>query len=244
VTLLAAIENPVLTMMYVNCPGSDVEQFVETIPTITETTGRGLHDCLEEFMVESPDKFKITPQIIARSSSFKNLTRLQLLSACSDVCQTSDLTDDDIDLLTRAMPCLKELSIGGHPCGIPSRITFKSLYIISSRCRQLRYLRVHFNPALFVTKVCAELQTWDIALGLSDLNTLSSDALCSVSAFFVGKIPLPAQPNASSVMALALMKIFPYLEVIHYVFQNDDWGNVNHLIDVCRNMGRFALGKR
>jgi hypothetical protein len=241
VTLLAAIENPVLTMMDVKCPGSDVERFTETFSTITETTGRGLHDCLEEFTVGSPDKFKITPQIIARSSSFKNLTYLRLLSACSDVCQTSDLTDDDIDLLTRAMPCLKDLSIGGDPCGIPSRITFKSLYIISSRCRQLRHLRVHFNPALFVTKVCAEFETWDTALGLSDLNTLSSDVLCSVSVFPVGNIPLPAQPNASSVMALALMKIFPCLEQI--MDGNEDWDNVDHLIDVWQKMGCFAFGK-
>jgi len=235
--LLAAIENPVLAKITVTCPRLDVEWFMEAFElTTTGITGRGMRECLQQFTVNSPDDFNITPQIIAHSLSFKNLTRLELFSECSDVCQTSDVTDGDIDLLTKVMVFLEVLSIGGDPCEIPSQITFKSLYIISSRCRQLTELKIHFNPALFVTKVGSELEPWDVALGLSDPKILSSD-LCYVTDICVGKIPLPRDPNTSCIMASGLMKMFPCLQDVHY--DNEDWSNVEILKDV---LGCFAFG--
>jgi hypothetical protein len=95
----------------------------------------GLHELerLTSFYVDGRD-LKITPQIIAGTLLFKGLTSLQLLSDCTNVCQTRDLTDDDIGRLTNAMPRLESLSIGDQPCGAPSQITFKSLYTISRRC--------------------------------------------------------------------------------------------------------------
>jgi hypothetical protein len=80
-------------------------------------TGCGMHERLQEFTVRSQTMFKITPQIIACNFSFKNLTSLKVLSECSALCQTLDLTDDDIDLLTKAMPRLESLAIGEEPCG-------------------------------------------------------------------------------------------------------------------------------
>jgi hypothetical protein len=236
--LLPCIENPVLTIISVKCPSSDVERFMETFQLTT--TGSAIRECLQSFTVHSPDYFKITPRIIACTFSFKNLTSLKLCFECTDLCQTSDLTDDDIDLLTNAMPCLKHLIIGGEPCGLPSQITFKSLYTISRRCVQLFVLIIHFNPAVFVTKVGTDSESWDVALGLSDLKTQSSD-LCSINHLSVGNIPLPAQSNAFSIVALGLLGMFPRLEAIGY--ENPDWGKVNDLIGVFRRMGRFALGK-
>jgi hypothetical protein len=229
--LLPAIENPGLTSISVQCPGSNAEKFMETFQLTM--TGCGMHECLKEFMMESPDNFKINPKIIALNFSFKNLTSLTLSSECSDFCQTSDLTDDDIDLLTKAMPCLESLNIGRTPCGVLSQITFKSLYTISHRCTRLSDLFIHFNPALFVTKVGMEDESWDIALGLSDLKTLSSD-LCQVTTLWVGRIPLPAQSDASCIIALGLLGVFPRLEVIEY--DSDGWGDVEGLLGVFRRM--------
>jgi hypothetical protein len=107
----------------------------------------GMHESLQEFTLASLENFRITPQIIARHLSFKNLTKLLLNSECSDICLTSDLTDDDIDLLTKAMPCLEALTLGSPPCRVPSQITFKSLYTISRRCTQLITLKFTSTPS-------------------------------------------------------------------------------------------------
>jgi hypothetical protein len=241
--LLPCIETPVLRTIRVKCPGLDVERFTETLQLTT--TGSAMRKHLQNFEVQSPDNFKITPRIIACIFSFKNLTSLQLLSKCTNLCQTSDLTDDDIDLLTNAMPCLKYLIIGGEPCGAPSQITFKSLYTISRRCTQLICLTIHFNPVLLVTKVATDSESWDVALGssMSDLKTFPSD-LCSITYLSVGKIPLPAQSNAYSIVALGLLGVFPRLEILGYQnAENPNWRKVNDLVRVCQRMGRFGFGK-
>lgn len=93
--LLPSIRNPVLMSIGIKCLGSDVERFIKTFQETM--TGCRMHESLQVFVVESPDKFQITPRIITRNISFKNLTTLTLSSECSDRCQTSDLTDDDID---------------------------------------------------------------------------------------------------------------------------------------------------
>ena len=238
--LLPAIENPVLTSIFVECSGSDVPQFMEKFQLTT--TGCGMHERLQEFRVRSQEEFKITPQIIACTFSFRNLTCLKVLSDCSTVCQTLDLTDSDVDLLTKAMPRLESLAIGEEPCGVPSGITFRSLYTISRRCTRLTTLQIHFNPTLFVTKVETDSESGDVALGVPDLRLkAASSDLCSVTAINVGNIPLPPQSNTSYIMALGLLGVFPCLEKLEY--DDGDWEDVDDLIGVCRRMGRFAFGK-
>ena len=158
----------------------------------------GVHERLQELRVAGRDEFKITPQIIACTFSFKNLASLKVLSECPALCQTFDLTDDDIDLLTEAMPHLESLAVDEEPCEISSQITSKTL-------------RIHFNLALFVTKVDADSESGGVALGLSDINTPASD-LCSVATINVGNIPLLPQPNGSYIMALWLPGVFPRIE--------------------------------
>jgi len=239
--LLSSVENPVLTTIKIRCPGSAVERFMETFQPVM--AGCGMHECFRELWMDSPDDVEITSQMIACTFSFKNLTSLTLFSEvhCSVLCKTVDLTDDDIDLLTNAMPCLEDLAVGSStPCGVPSQITFKSLYTISHRCTRLMGLMIHFNPTLLVTKVGAD-ESWDVALGLSDHKTLPSADLCSVNTLFVGDIPLPTQPNASCILALGLVGVFPRLETIEY--ENGDWKKVVDLVGICQRMGCFLFGK-
>ena len=236
--LLLAMENPVLTSIFVECSGSDVGQFMEAFQLTM--TGCGMHERLQEFRVRSQEEFKITPHLIACIFSFKNLTSLKILSECSAVCQTFDLTDEHIDLLTKAMPLLESLAIGDEPCAVPSQITFKSLYTISRRCTRLTTLQIHFNPVSFVTKVEVDSESADVALGLSDLTTPSSD-LCSVTTIDVGTIPSPPESNASYIMALGLLGVFPCLEKLES--DGGAWEEIDDLIGVCRRMGRFAFGK-
>jgi len=237
--LLSAVENPVLTTIKIRCPGSTMERFMKTFQLVM--TGCGMHACLREIWMDSPDDVKVTSQMIACNFSFKNLTTLTLFSEldCSDVCKTVDLTDDDIDLLTNAMPCLEDLVVGSStPCEVPSQITFKSLYTISHRLTRLSGLMIHFNPALFVTKVGTG-ESWDVALGLSD-HKIPPSRLCFVDTLFVGNIPLPTQSNASQVMASGLVGVFPHLEKIEY--ENGDWEEVVNLVRVFHR-SRFPLGR-
>ena len=236
--LLPAIGNPGLTSIFVECLGPDVAQFMETFQlTMAEC---GMHERLRQFRVAGQNEFKITPQIIACTFLFKNLTSLEVFSDCSPLCRTSDLTDDHIDLLTKAMPRLETLAIGEDPCGFPSQITFKSLYTISRRCTRLKNLQIHFNPTLFVTKVATDSESGDVALGFSDIKTPSSD-LSPVTTINVGCIPLPPQPNASYIIALGLLGVFPRVEKLEY--DDDDWEDIEVLIGVCRRLGRFVFGK-
>ena len=237
--LLPAIDNPVLASIFVQCSGSDVAQFMEAFQLTMD--GCAVRESLQEFRVRSQDEFKITPRMISCTLSFKNLTSLKVLSECSGtVCQTFDLTDVDIDLLTKAMPHLEALAIGEEPCGVPSQITFNSLYTISSRCLRLTVLQIHFNPALFVTTVDRDSEPGNVALGLPDLNSPLSD-LCSITTIDVGGIPLPQESNTSYIMALGLLGVFPRLQKLEY--GDEDWELVADLMGVCRRMGRFAFGK-
>ena len=211
-------ECSVLSTIHVECLEPDVEQFMEKFQLTT--TGCGMHERLQQFLVRSQDKFKITPQIIACNLSFKNLTFLQLLSDCSTTCQTLDLTDDDIDLLTNAMPCLVCLAIGGRPCKVPSKITFNSLYTISRRCTLLTSLQIHFNPNSFITKVNANS-------GNGGFETPSS-VLCSVTKINAGSIALPRQSEVSNVMAVGLMGVFPHLKEVEY--RDGAWKGVKNQI--------------
>ena len=237
--LLPAIENPVLASIFVQCLGSDVALLMEAFQLTL--SGCGVRERLQEFRVRSRDDFKITPRMIACTLLLKNLTSLKLLSDCSPtVCQTFDLTDDDIDLLAQAMPHLESLAVGEEPCGLPSQITFNSLYTASHRRPRLKSLQIHFNPSLFVTNVDTGSDSGDITLGLPEPKVPPSE-LCSVTTFRVGKIPVPQESNAPYIMALGLLGVFPRLENL----ENDDgdWEEINDLIGVCRRMGRFAFGK-
>jgi hypothetical protein len=239
--LLPAIENPVLTSIFVQCPASNAAQFMEAFQLAL--AGCGVRERLQEFRVRSQEEFKITPRMLACTFSFKNLTSLKVLSECSPtVCRTHDLTDVDIELLTEAMPHLEHLAVGEEPCEIPSQITLNSLYTLSRRCLRLTTLQIHFNPALFVTKVASGSESGDVALGLPNAETPPSK-LCSVTTIDVGKIPSPQEPNSLSIMALGLLGVFPRLENLEYDDHDGDWDDVNDLIAVFRRMGRFAFGK-
>ncbi len=101
--------------------------------------------------------------------------------------------------------------------------------------------RIHFNPALFVNKVRTTWQFWEVALGLSDLKTPSSD-LCPVTTIYVGNIPLPPKGDASSILALGLLGVFPCLRRIEY--EDGDWNDIHELVGVYRRMGCYAFGRK
>ena len=221
---------PDLSEIEITCPGPDVTQAMEIFHSTI--TGCGLHERLQELSFCSHDEFKVTPQMITFNSSLKNLTDFELSSYSTDStsCQTLNLTDADISLLTNAMPNLQNLVIGEEPCRVPSKITFNSLYTISSRCTGLRTLRIHFNPDSFITKVNADFKS-----GNGDFDIPSSE-LCLVTKINVGRIGLPTNSNASYIVALGLLKVFLCLEEVVYCGHDFDWVEVNRLIGFYRDI--------
>ena len=225
---------PVLFMIQIIYLGPDVAQFMETF--LSTITGCGMHERLQELTFCGRGEIKVTPQLIACNFSLKNLTVFELYSTGSTSCQTLDLTDADINLLTNAMPHLQVLVIGEEPCRVPSKITFNSLYTISSRCTGLRTLQIHFNPDLFITKVNADFKS-----GNDDFEIPSSD-LCSVTEIKAGNIALPGQSNVSYIMALGLLRVFPHLEGVKY---NDvAWKEINKMVSIHQHVGTaFVKGQ-
>jgi len=221
---------PVLSMIQIICLAPDVAQFMETFhSTITRC---GMHERLQELSFCSRGEFKVTPQMIACNSSLKNLTGLELSSYSTDStsCQTFDLTDADISLLTNAMPRIQVLVIGEEPCRVRSKITFKSLYTISTRCTKLTALQIHFNPDSFITKVNADFMSRN-----GDFEIPSSD-LCSVTEINAGNIELPRQSNVPYIMASGLLRVFPHLEGVKYNDRNVAWKEINNLISIHRHV--------
>ena len=229
--LLPAIESSGLSIIRVKCPGPNVARFMGAFQQTT--IGCGMHERLQEFAVQSREEFKITPQFLACNFSFKNMTSLKFHAKCSTSCQTLDVTDGDVDLLTNAMPGLKSLAIGGEPCIVPSKITFKSLYTLSSRCTRLKSLQIHFNPSSFIAKFNADVASE--GAGSSSLKTPSSAILCPLTYINVGHIKLPRPQSYVSVpMALGLLGVFPRLEEIK--FRDATWKEIGNLLRARRHM--------
>ena len=77
---------------------------------------------------------------------FHGLVELMLVSPCSSVggCAFS-LTDNDVAEIATALPRLRNATLGS-PCSINScRTTVSSLAFLSTRCKSLEYLGLHFN---------------------------------------------------------------------------------------------------
>jgi hypothetical protein len=221
--LLPAIQSPLLSIISVECPERDIMQFMEAFQLTMVTCG--MHERLQKFILRKHHReaFDITPQLVACNFSFKNMSSLELLSDCSLHCGTLDLTDDDIDLLTDVMPGLKSLTIGGRPCDIPSKITFKSLDTLSRRCTGLTALQIHFNPDSFITRAAdSSSDSGDVGL-----ETPSYD-LCSVTNIDVGAIALTGRRSMPCIMVLGLLGVFPRLEKLEY--QDSSWIDVDSLI--------------
>jgi hypothetical protein len=238
--LLHAIENPVLSEISVQCL-ADVVPFMETFQRTM--TGCGMHECLRVFKLRSRDGFMITPAIIAYTFPFKNLTTLHVESSCSgNVCQTADLTDYDIDLLTKALPRLESLMLGDvQTCRTLSKITFKSLYTISHRCTRLTTLQIHFDPSAFA-KAVVDAESADAVLA-SLSNFLPSSELCSVTTLGVGKNARwddGGTIESQFVLALGLAGVFPRLENLEFM-NSYPWQEVSRKIGIFRRMGHSGL---
>ena len=125
-----------------------------TTTTRRISSGQGSHPPLKYGPVEKLRELTIVPKAIidaafmSRIIHFRELTFLKLKSACytGNGC-AFNLTDDDIAEIAAALPRL-EMTVLGRACDANScQTTVASLVSLSTHCKNLRFLNIHFNTA-------------------------------------------------------------------------------------------------
>ena len=132
---------------------------------------------------------------------FTQLKELMVDFFCEGGC-SSTINDDVITDIARAMPRLEAL-LFGYPCQTPTGITAKGLTALAYYCPRLSTLRVHFQ----VSSLDPQGIPGDTPGGGP---TIPAD--CALTELDVGEIPLPIE--SVSVVALALLRIFPRIDDI------------------------------
>lgn len=144
--------------------------------------------------------------------SFRQLERLDIVSSCSDGCD-SRVDDDVVVALAQAMPKLKILGLGGTPCGEPSGTTVNGLVALASLCPHLSQLRIHFQADTLINAAITVVKTPpDGELGAVQQGD------CALTELEVGSIRI--KKGSSSSITSTLLKIFPHILCIHY---DSDW---------------------
>ena len=161
----------------------------------------------------------------ALSSSLLPLTRLVYLVVsflCDDNCSVVD--DDTVIDLSWAMPKLKHLQLGREPCyQFTGGVTTKGLVALAHNCPDISYLCVHFQVASLSTPTPGLETTSNIRHSVSWTG-------CALTDLMVGEMPIADE--LESMVALTLLRIFPRIETINQVC-NDEWDEVQDLI--CRS---------
>ena len=132
---------------------------------------------------------------------FHGLVRLSLRSRCSrsDGCGFG-LTDDDI----AEMANLVDVSFGVASTANSCRTTVSSLLFLSTRCKNLEYLEIHFNT----TNLHDDFESMPENPRLRDLYALPR---CRITELPVSKAPLLVDEEDYEVVLAGFLSIFPSL---------------------------------
>ena len=160
---------------------------------------------------------------------FTQLRYLVIESSCDSGC-SSNVDDDIIATLARAMPKLEILQLGSPPCrDILTGATAKGLVVLSHHCPNLYTLRIHFQ----VASLCAPTIT-EAAPNVASTG-LRRD--CALTQLEVGKIPVPGE--SVLVVALTLLLIFPHLRCVHSS-EIENWEKVEDALCLARQIVDYS----
>ena len=149
---------------------------------------------------------------------FTRLVDLKIIFPCDDDCLGAD--DDILVDLSRVMPKLESLCLGDWPCHqLTGGATAKGLTALARNCLNLSSLRVHFRAASLIDPPTDPETTLNV--GYSALW-----AGCALTKLEVGGIPVPE--GSASMVALALLRIFPRIETID--FMDTAWSEVEDMV--------------
>ena len=138
---------------------------------------------------------------------FTQLVVLNVIVPCGESC--SGLDDDILIDLSCSMPRLRCLRLGDDPCNqFTGGVTAKGLVALAHNCQNLRTLCVHFQADIFSHPPMG-LET------AHDAGHSTSWTGCALTDLEVGWMLAPEGP--ASMVAVALLRIFPRLESIHFM---------------------------
>ena len=158
--------------------------------------------------------------IISHITQFHGLVNLTLSSSCFDMDRcTFDLTDDDIAGVATALPNLVNATFGDVCAANSCQTTVHSLLFLSTRCKGLDFLLIHFNT----TNLCDDLKSIP---GNPRLRDFRSFPRCQLNRLEVSRAPLRIQAEDCGPVATGLLDIFPSLRVI-IGEAGTEWDGVN-----------------
>lgn len=165
---------------------------------------------------------ELDPMFTSNLRIFRNLSVLVLGNGCSRAARcTFRLADEDISRLAIELPGLRELSLG-IPCPYNTcGTTVNSLLVLSTHCKGLRELCVHFNTLRFAQDMRDSLH-----------NPLRRNShpppRCPLTVLDVGLTPLTAGSLGEDVFSplAGLVDIFPKLRQIRFytLSPRTSWG--------------------
>ena len=158
------------------------------------------------------------PQFASHIRVFRNLYTLILRNGCPRQC-TFNLTDDDVSQLAMELPGLRELSLGTPCYRSTCWTTVNSLLTLSTHCKGLRGLSIHFNTLNIAQDMRASLQ-----------NPLRRNSYppsrCPLPVLDVGRTPLPALGGDVFPILAGLVDIFPELTGIRFYHSTPGWSQL------------------
>ena len=161
---------------------------------------------------------------------FTQMTCLEIQFSCGDDCSSS-VDDNIVTNLARAMPKLETLQLGNGPCyPIHTGVTVEGLVALAHHCQNLAFLCVHFQVDSLIVPPTTAMIT-------SNAGSTPLRRDCALRYLVVGIIPVPEE--SVLVVALTLARIFPRIERIESV-ENDDWEKVMDTISLSRKIIDFS----
>ena len=156
---------------------------------------------------------------------FTQLVDLEIDLSCNGGC--SSMVDDNIIIsLSREMPKLESLALGGAPCRqITVGVTTKGLLALAHHCPKLANLCVHLQVASL-----GELPGIPGIVPRAEVTALWMD--CALARLVVGATPVPE--GSAMIIALTLLRIFPRLHRI--VSPEGLWEEVEDAINCSRKI--------
>ena len=215
--ILRNIPNPALRKLKVTFRGSSL--------TYLRALGSSLLDgnieqTLTSLVCCCMTKIPLTEAALRPFLSFGRLTKLELLSPCTERGCSFQLNDSIISELAAALPGLTHLALGGDPCkASTSGVTITSLVTLSTNCVDLELLRLRFDAN-------------DIISRDTYANPQTHKFTCKLRTLTVGSQPLSSNHDSILVVAFAIFHIFPHLEIISSA--NQGWHRVERAVQMFR----------
>ena len=182
----------------------------QRVPSDTGTQPRRVAPYLHRLHCD--DTVELDAPFISHFRVFRNLVVLLLGNGCprATIC-TFHLTDEDVSRLAMELPRLRDLSLGTACSRNTCRTTVNSLLALSTHCKGLRFLCIHFNTG----KLARDM--WD-SLHHPLRHNSHPPSRCPLTVLDVGLTPLPVEALGEEVFPTlaGLLDIFPGLNTIRY----------------------------